>query len=125
MKQFNYINVTYSKGQEALFWEMKNTRMPIFCYNALSEFKEFSRWVREYFEYSDKRPLKYIVSKSEHSEIYNMGGDLFFFLENIKENNKKNLAKYAHLCVDAIYNIYNSFGLPAITIALIEGNAYG
>lgn len=125
MKQFNYITVTYSKKDETLFWEMKNTRMPNFCLKALSEFKEFSCWVKKYFKDSEERPLKYIVSKSEHPEIYNMGGDLFFFLENIKNNNKKNLKKYAYLCIDAIYTIYTSFGLSVITIALVEGNAYG
>lgn len=54
-----------------------------------------------------------------------MGGDLPFFLECIRNRQKKSLTEYAHLCIDAIYNIYNAFGLPAITIALVEGNAYG
>ncbi|WP_103071597.1 crotonase/enoyl-CoA hydratase family protein [Aquimarina sediminis] len=124
MRQFDCINVEYFKSHELLLWKIKDTGMPNFCLKGLKEFKEFSAWVQDYFADPD-RPLKFIVSASEHSGIYNMGGDLPFFLKNIRANNVDELRTYAHLCIDAIYNMYTSFGLPAITVALVEGNAYG
>lgn len=54
-----------------------------------------------------------------------MGGDLPFCFECIKTNKKKKLKRYAHLCIDAIYSIYTVFSLPVITIALVDGNAFG
>lgn len=124
MRQFNCVTIEYFKKQELLFWKIKDTGMPNFCMDGLREFQEFAIWVKEYFSHPD-RPLKFIVSASEHDGIYNMGGDLPFFLENIKTKNVENLTTYAHLCIDAIYNIYTSFNLPILTIALVEGNAYG
>ncbi len=124
MRQFNCIHVTYFREQELLLWKIKDTGMPNFCLRGLQEFQEFSLWVKEYFSHPD-RPLKFIVSASEHQGIYNMGGDLPFFIENIRSKNIEELRAYAHLCVDAIYTMYTSFDLSVITIALVEGNAYG
>ncbi len=124
MRQFTCISVTYFKEQELLLWKIKDTGMPNFCLRGLQEFQEFSLWVKDYFSHPD-RPLKFIVSASEHQGVYNMGGDLPFFIENIKNNAVENLKIYAHLCVEAIYAMYTSFDLPVLTIALVEGNAYG
>ncbi|WP_010520784.1 crotonase/enoyl-CoA hydratase family protein [Aquimarina agarivorans] len=124
MRQFHCVNLEYFPKEQTLFWKIKNTGIPNFCLNGLKEFQEFCSWVKEYFSHPD-RPLKFIVSGSEHQGIYNMGGDLPFFLENIQSGDIENLRQYAHLCVDAIYNIYTSFDLPVLTIALVEGKAYG
>ncbi len=124
MKQFDCISIEYFREDELLFWKIKDTGVPNYCLKGLQEFQEFCDWVKMYFSHPDK-PLKFIVSGSEHQGIYNMGGDLPFFLDCIIANNKEQLKTYAHLCVDAIYSMYTSFGLPVITIALVEGNAYG
>ncbi len=124
MRQFDSIAIEYFKEEELLLWKIKDTGMPNFCLKGLQDFKEFSSWVTGYFSSSD-RPLKYVVSASEHRGIYNMGGDLPFFLDCIDSANTAQLLTYAHLCIDAIFSIYTSFGLPAITLALVEGNAYG
>ncbi len=124
MRQFDCISIEYSREEELLLWKIKDTGMPNFCLQGLQEFREFCDWVNTYFSHPD-RPLKFIVSGSEHRCIYNMGGDLAFFLDCIRTKNTEKLITYAHLCIDAIYNIYTSFGLPSITIALVEGNAYG
>ncbi len=124
MRTFQCISVKYFKEYELLIWKIKNIGIPNFCLNGLREFAEFAIWVKEYFAHPN-RPLKYVVSGSDYQSVYNMGGDLYFFLQSIKNNNQSALREYAHLCVDAIYNIYTSFNLPVITIALVEGNAYG
>lgn len=124
MREFNCLTVEYYPDKQLMIWRIKNTGMPNFCLEGLREFKEFIAWVKEYFSHP-LRPLKYIASASEHDGIYNLGGDLPFFLQQIRENNQENLTEYAHLCIDAIHAIYTSFGLPAMTIALVEGNAYG
>lgn len=124
MRTFKCVTVDYFPEQELLIWKIKNTGMPNFCLKGLEEFREFSSWVKSYFS-SPLRPLKYIVSGSHHKDIYNLGGDLPFFLTQIRQEKTDLLEKYAHLCIDAIYNIYISFGLPVVSIALVEGNAYG
>ncbi|MFC5045860.1 crotonase/enoyl-CoA hydratase family protein [Aquimarina hainanensis] len=124
MKTFNCVTIDYYRDHELLLWKIKNTGMPNFCYHGLKEFKDCIQWIQSYFSHPD-RPVKFVVSASEHEGIYNMGGDLPYFLKHIKTKDKEALTRYAHLCVDAIYAIYTAFGLPAISIALVEGNAYG
>ncbi|MBP2831636.1 enoyl-CoA hydratase/isomerase family protein [Aquimarina sp. U1-2] len=124
MRQFNYISMSYIQEEELLLWKIKDTGMPNFCLQGLLEFQEFCDWVKTYFSHPD-RPLKFIVSGSEHQGIYNMGGDLSFFLHCIRSKDIEQLITYANLCIDAIYAIHSSFDLPVITIALVEGNAYG
>ncbi|WP_299218215.1 crotonase/enoyl-CoA hydratase family protein [uncultured Aquimarina sp.] len=124
MREFNCVSIEYFKEEELLIWKIRDTGMPNFCLQGLQEFREFCSWVKKYFSHPD-RPLKFIVSGSEHQGIYNMGGDLSYFLDSIKTEDVSKLRTYAHLCIDAIYNMYTSFGLPVITIALVEGNAYG
>lgn len=124
MQTFNCVNLTYDEDLGALTWAIKDTGMPNFCYKGLQEFRVFSKWLQEYFSNPEK-PLRYLISVSEYKGMYNMGGDLPFFLKCIRSGNFEELKHYAHLCVDAIYDIYTSFNMPAISIALVEGNAYG
>lgn len=124
MKEFNCASLKYDKDRQFLIWKIRNTGMPNFCLKGLEEFKELAAWVKDYFSHPD-RSLKFIVSGSEHQGIYNMGGDLSFFSECIQTKNRTLLRKYAHACIEAIYSINTAFGLPAITIAMVEGNAYG
>lgn len=124
MKEFNCVKLSYNKEFGVLTWAIKDTGMPNFCYKGLQEFKVFSEWVNTYFSHPN-RPLRFIVSTSEYKGLYNMGGDLPFFVNCIRSGNFTDLKHYAHLCIDAIYAIYTSFNKPAISIALVEGNAYG
>ncbi|WP_240491764.1 hypothetical protein [Flavivirga aquatica] len=93
MRAFNYISVTYDKDRELLLWKIKDRGMPNFFLSILKEFREFSIWVKEYFSIPD-RPLKFIVSGSEHLGVYNMGGDLPYFLNCIKTNQKEKLKTF-------------------------------
>jgi len=124
MKKFDCITVDYIPEQQLLSWKIKDMGMPNFCLSGLEEFVEFGHWIRSFFS-NQKRPLRYVVSGSELDGIYNMGGDLAFFLDCIKNRKLDELQNYAHLCVDAIYNIHDGFGLPVVTVAIVEGNAYG
>nr|BFF39255.1 crotonase/enoyl-CoA hydratase family protein [Tenacibaculum mesophilum] len=124
IKQYENFKVDYYPEHEMIVWSIKSKGVPNFSPEILWEFKDFAKDLKMMF--ADKvYPLKYIVSASTHKDIYNLGGDLPYFLKNIKSENKEALSEYANLCIDAIYNIYNTFGLPVLSIALVEGNAYG
>ena len=123
-KNYKNFEVAYYPEHEMVLWRIKTTGIPNFSLEGLKEFKQFYEDL--YMMFSDKKyPLKYIVSASSHDDVYNMGGDLPYFYKNIQTKNKKRLLEYANLCFEAIYNIHNSFSLPVLSIALVEGNAYG
>ena len=121
---YKYFDVDYYPENELLVWKIKTEGIPNFSLEGLKEFEVFADDLKMLF--ADKSyPLKYIASLSLHPEVYNMGGDLPFFYDNIGLQNRAVLTEYAHSCVEAIYNIYNSFNLPIVSIALVEGNAFG
>lgn len=124
IKKYKNFEVDYYPKEALLVWKIKSIGIPNFTLEGLKEFKIFADDLRILFS-DNTYPLKYIASASLHNEVYNMGGDLPFFFKSIINKDKEALKEYAHLCIDAIYNIYNSFGLPALSIALVEGNAYG
>ena len=124
IKSFSTLSVHYFPEQALLFWKIKDTGMPNFCLRGLEDFNRMANWIKSYFTQPD-RPLKYIVSGSNYKGIYNMGGDLPYFIKQIKKGNYKALKRYAHLCIDAIYTIHTNFDLPVLSIALVEGTAYG
>jgi len=124
IKNYKNFEVAYYPKYEMVLWRIKSDGIPNFSLEGLKEFQQFHEDL--YIMFSDKKyPLKYIVSASSYEDVYNMGGDLPYFYKNIREKNKEELLEYANLCIEAIYNIHNSFGLPALSIALVEGNAYG
>lgn len=69
--------------------------------------------------------ISYQVFSSSKPGIFNLGGDLEFFLEKINQKDRIGLREYAKKCVDLTYNSATHFGLPITTIALIQGTALG
>jgi DSF synthase len=70
-------------------------------------------------------PIKYFVGGSRMPGIYNLGGDLSFFIECIRARNLEALRNYAHDCVDVAYHMTVGFHLPLVTITLVQGDALG
>lgn len=124
MIKLNYIDVCYNKDEALLIWAFKSDKTPQLSLDFLKEFKQFSKWVKHTFSTKEK-PLKYIVSASDFDGIYNLGADTNYIVDCIKQGHRKRLIGYAISCVDFIYTITSSFHLPIITIALVEGKAFG
>ncbi len=70
-------------------------------------------------------PMQYFVFGSRTPSIYNLGGDIVFFADRIRQGDKAAMHAYAHLCIDVILMKYNAFHLPIVTIALVQGDALG
>jgi len=62
------------------------------------------------------------VFSSDHSEYFNLGGDLKFFVECIRKENFAALKRYALNCVRVMHNIARK---PEFTIAMVNGRAAG
>ncbi|WP_103863588.1 crotonase/enoyl-CoA hydratase family protein [Aquimarina sp. I32.4] len=125
MKNFDCITIEYFREQELLFWKINDKgRIPDFCLKRLEEFKEFTSWVKDYFSHPD-RPVKFIVSTLGDNDLYSMRNDLSFVTNSIISKDKSALTLYGYLSVEAMYQIYNSFGLKALTVAFVEEDIFG
>jgi DSF synthase len=68
---------------------------------------------------------RYFIGGSRLPRIYNLGGDLTYFAQKIRAQDRAGLRRYAHDCVDVGYHMWTGFDLPIITIALVQGDALG
>ena len=71
------------------------------------------------------KTLQYVVGASHIPGIYNMGGDLALFANKIRNGQRSVLEAYAHACIDLIYTNSIAYGLPLVTIGLVQGDALG
>ena len=70
-------------------------------------------------------PARWYVMGSRIPGIFNLGGDLGHFAEKIRARDLAALRRYGHLCVEAIHGNSEAFQAPAVTIALVQGDALG
>jgi DSF synthase len=68
---------------------------------------------------------RYFVGGSRLPGIYNLGGDLAYFTQKIRAQDRAGLRRYAHDCVDVGYHMWTGFDLPIVTIAMVQGDALG
>ncbi len=70
-------------------------------------------------------PFRYIVIRSRHPGVFNLGGDLSYFSQAIIAGDRDALHAYATACIDVVYDNYVNYNLPVVTIGLAEGSALG
>jgi DSF synthase len=70
-------------------------------------------------------PLRYVVMGSRMAGVWNLGGDLEFFAEHIRNRDRAALTRYAYLCCDLTFTNATVFDLPVVSIALVQGDALG
>jgi len=69
--------------------------------------------------------LRYVVAASRSPGVFNLGGDLFLFLECIGARDSVRLARYARACADTILNHFNGYQCHLNTMSLVQGRALG
>ena len=80
---------------------------------------------RVFYE-GEHRPVNYYVAGSRMKGVYNLGGDLAYFMQCIERRDRDALLHYATLCVDNLYPRILNHRVPnLITIALVQGDALG
>ena len=74
---------------------------------------------------AEEPPFRYVVVDSRTPGIFNLGGDLVYFAELIRAQDRERLRDYGRACVKVIYDNAVAYGLPLVTIALIRGDTLG
>jgi len=113
------------------FWlSLRPDCPPKFTLELVQAFRTFQTKFSNYYQKRTETHAKsvypdYLVFNSEIAETFNLGGDLPYFYELIKNGDRKRLTEYAEICVDLIYQNSIAMGLPMTTIALVKGSAMG
>jgi DSF synthase len=119
-------DLDYDADQRILWCYFDYTGRPCFTSIVLEEAQRIQRLVRTLGEEApEDGPIHYLVLGSRAKGVWNLGGDLELFAELIRCGDRAALARYAQACCDVGYTNATLYGLPIITIALIQGEALG
>lgn len=89
-------------------------------------FLENLTYVKDLIVYFIKKEnIRYVVAYSLNKGVWNLGGDLEFFVSCIKNNNKKLLQDYAYKCIELVYNYNSNYEMDVFSTCVVQGNAFG
>src|SRR5262245_41710323 len=126
--RFSELDLTVSPSEEAIWCYMRPNGPPSFTPTLLHDLISMRRLLQRPLaglRPGEAAPVKYAVAGAHIPGIYNLGGDLNFFIKSIRARDIDALRSYAHDCVNVAYHMMMGFHLPVITIALVQGDALG
>ena len=115
-------------AEEKILWSYFDfAGKPCFRPEVLEQTQRVQRLVRDLTaDAADgEPPLRYVVMGSRMPGVWNLGGDLEFFAEHIRNRDRAALTRYAYLCCDLTFTNATVFDLPVVSIALVQGDALG
>lgn len=118
--ELSQLSAFYEEGRNIMWMMLRSKPRPCFNQCLVSDIIHLARTARE-----SGLPFDFWVTGSIVPEIFNVGGDLGFFVEAIRSGQRDPLMAYARSCIDGIYEILTGFGTGAISIAMVEGSALG
>jgi DSF synthase len=121
------LDVRFDPAARTVWCSMRHTASVSWTSPLLRELNALSADIRALHEEQafDEPPIRFFVGGSLRPGVFNMGGDLSFFLDRARAKDEEGLRAYAYACVDLVYNNYHGFNSPVVTIALLEGDALG
>jgi DSF synthase len=125
---FGELDLRLDAHDEAIWCFMRPAGPPSFTPTLLGELISVRQTLQRMFANlppGEAAPIKYFVGGSRIPGIYNLGGDLSFFIACIRARNLEALRNYVHDWVDVAYHMTVGFHLPLITIGLVQGDALG
>lgn len=118
--EFSQLMAYYEEDRHVMWMMLRSAPRPCFNQQLVTDIIRLARAARD----SGLR-FDFWVTGSLVPEIFNVGGDLNFFVDVIRKGERDKLMAYARSCIDGVWEIYNGFGTDAISIAMIEGSALG
>jgi DSF synthase len=124
---FTELEFSFWEADRALLANHRAERPAHFSPALLTEVRRLHRVIAETFarRAGQDAPLHYLVWRSRHEGIYNLGGDLDLISGFIKARDKSGLTDYARACVETCFDNATKGGSPIISMALVEGAALG
>ena len=126
---FETLDVVLDSKRRTLWNFMRpGTGFACFTPELLRDIRSLHRTIRDLHatsRHEGGEPLQYVVSASRIPGIYSLGGDLALFAEKIRNGDSKAMHHYGHDAIDLLYHQSIGFGLPVVTIGLIQGDALG
>ncbi len=126
VKAYDEVEVRIDAADKALWCWMRPQEAPSYTPALLRDLDDVCNSIRDLFRRNPgARPLNYFVVASKLPQIYNLGGDLGYFLKHIRSGDREGLRRYAYDCIDLVYGSSVSLDVPIVMISLVQGDALG
>jgi len=117
------LQMELDESAKALFCFMRPQGRPSYTPELL---RDLSRMQSEvYLATASEQPFRYWVFRSSVPGVFNLGGDLELFGNQIRAGNREGLRAYAHACIDLVYTTAIGYNRRVTTVALVQGAALG
>jgi len=126
--RYEELDLTYDSAQRALWCFMRPKGPPSFTFGMLREIRSVHALINKLNTErinGESPPVRFYVGGSNLPGIFNLGGDLNFFIEKIRIQDRDGLRAYAYRCVETIYHNGYGFDTPVVSIGVLEGDALG
>ena len=122
--KLNELKLEYDADNKTLWCKLHQEDRPCFTFDLGRELETVQIFLENNLEdYPDA--VRYFIFASDTPEVFNLGGDLELFVNNIRGNNIDMMRRYAHKSIDILDRNLRSFRSNIITIGMVEGNALG
>ena len=124
---FPTLEVEFDSHSRAFWMFYKADTPPCYTLQTINDIVDVRESLRALFR-ADKPelfPVRYFVMASKRPDIFNLGGDLATFAESIRKGSRAAFRRYGHAAIDGLYGLTQGFGLPIVTLALVQGDALG
>ena len=119
-ERFTQLSGYYEAERRTVWMMLRAQPRPCFNHALIEEIMNLSWLVRQ-----SGFAVDFWVTGSLVPEMYNVGGDLQFFVECIQNGRREALRAYARACVDCVHAASRGFDTGVITLAMVEGSALG
>lgn len=128
-RRLQHLEVKHDYAARAVWVEFKYRRLPCFTRELLDDVWTVQRSIRktaqaEYRKGHADRLLFQVVTSAD-KQVFNLGGDLDYFIRLIQAGDRERLWEYARLCIDIQYASIIHYEIPFTTISLVGGEALG
>ncbi|MBU9810290.1 crotonase/enoyl-CoA hydratase family protein [Rahnella sp. C60] len=110
----------YEEGRNVMWMMLRSYPRPCFNHELIEDIMTLT-----YAAKASGLRFDFWVTGSLVPNMYNVGGDLSFFVESIVNNKRETLRAYARSCVDCVHAAARGFDVGAISLSMIEGTALG
>ncbi len=128
-QQFETIGIDVDPDNQSVWIRFLHPGRPVMTKQLLQEFNRAQDMIgntnRQARLFQTSQQLRYQILSSALPGVFNLGGDLAYFLDLIAGQDKQKLSEYARACTDILVNNLHGRGQDLCTIALVEGEALG
>ncbi len=125
---YQQISTRYDRAASIVWAKMSGFPRPCFTLTLLRESRMIQKTLGQHCKDPHAKeiaPVDFLVLDSRQSGVFNLGGDLEFFVERIRTRDREGLRTYARDCVDVLYANATGMGAGITTISLVRGEALG